>query len=147
MSFIMCSSAFENNGHLPIWYSAAGLNASPPFGWINEPGHSQSLALVCRAEDNRVHWVMWNIPPDLHTIYGKQPRNPVLENGIRQGWNSFGVAGWTGPEKRQRDCRLDFTLMALDKILDLPSNTNGEELTQACRNSLIETTGISCRYC
>lgn len=147
VAFKICSSAFENDGFLPGWYSAAGLNASPPFGWIDEPDGCQSLALVCKAEDGRAHWVVWNIPPDLHTVYGKQPRNPVLESGIRQGWNSFGVAGWTGPEKKQSDCRLTFTLMALDTLLELPADTDGEELVRACTDNILATASITCRYC
>lgn len=147
VAFKISSSAFENDGFLPGWYSAAGLNASPPFGWIDEPDGCQSLALVCKAEDGRAHWVVWNIPPDLHTVYGKQPRNPVLESGIRQGWNSFGVAGWTGPEKKQSDCRLTFTLMALDTLLELPADTDGEELVRACTDNILATASITCRYC
>ena len=147
LAFDICSSAFEHDGFLPGWYSAAGLNASPPFGWRDEPPGCRSLALVCRAEDGRAHWVMWNIPPDLHTVYGKQPRNPVLDSGIRQGWNSFGVAGWTGPEKKNSDCRLTFTLLALDSLLELPADTDGDELTRTCQDHILASTSIACRYC
>lgn len=147
MSFNLCSSAFENGGYLPGWYSVAGLNASPPIGWADAPEGSLSLALVCRCEEGNTHWVMWNIPPGLRTLYGKQPRNAVLENGIRQGWNSFGVSGWTGPEKKQEHCLLTFTLMALDTVLDLPADTGGEELFEVCRNHLLATASMTCRYC
>jgi Raf kinase inhibitor-like YbhB/YbcL family protein len=147
LAFNISSSAFENEGFLPGWYCAAGLNASPPFGWIDEPEDSRSLALVCTAEDGRCHWVVWNIPPDMHTIYGKQPRNSVLENGIRQGWNSFGVSGWTGPEKKKSNCRLVFNLMALDSALELPADTDGDELNRACQGHVLATASIACRYC
>jgi phosphatidylethanolamine-binding protein (PEBP) family uncharacterized protein len=90
---------------------------------------------------------MWNIPPELQTVYGKQPRNSVLENGIRQGWNSFGVSGWTGPEQKQENCLLTFTLTALDSLLDLPADTDGEELHRVCQEKQLATASISCRYC
>ena len=77
MAFKICSSAFSDGGYLPGWYSSSGLNVSPPFGWAGEPGGTKSLALICSSSRNRVRWVLWNIPNDSRTIYGRLPPSVI----------------------------------------------------------------------
>ncbi|HOP26909.1 MAG TPA: YbhB/YbcL family Raf kinase inhibitor-like protein [Candidatus Sabulitectum sp.] len=145
MEFKLCSSAFCQGDHLPAWYCGAGLNASPPFGWDGEPEGTVSLALICRSSAGNVHWVMWNIPNTLKTIYGKQPSEGKLSDGIIQGVNDFGDTGWTGPEGRKEGMSLTLTLYALDSRLGLSDPAaNAERLMASMKGHILKEASLTC---
>ncbi len=100
MAFKVCSSAFTDGGYLPDWYSSAGINASPPFGWAEEPDGTKSLALVCLSSQGNVLWVLWNIPTGKKTVYGRLPAERSLSSGMCQGVNDLLGIGWTGPVEK-----------------------------------------------
>lgn len=125
MEFKICSSAFTDGGYLPGWYASSGLNASPPFGWAEDPEGTMSLALMCTSSIDKVLWVLWNIPNSRKTIYGRLPAESILPSGMRQGLNDLLGIGWTGPAEKLPDLVLTFSLYALDESLDIP----GEEVT------------------
>ncbi len=145
MEFKVCSSAFNEGEFLPEWYSGSGLNASPPIGWDGEPEGTVSLALICTSSRNKVHWLMWNIPNTLKTVYGKLPRDSVLEDGSRQGLNDFGEIGWTGPQGNSEDLRLKITLYALDRRLDISGSAiKAADLTVAMKGHVLREACLGC---
>lgn len=118
MEFKVSSSAFSQGDFLPEWYKTGDLNCSPPLGWACAPEGTVSLALLCRSNENRVHWILWNIPAEMDTIYGKLPPERKLSGGLRHGLNDFANIGWTGPEKKESGLELTVYLFALDCNLD-----------------------------
>lgn len=127
MEFKVISSAFVNKGYLPVWYTLPGLNASPPFGWAEEPEGTETLALICLSSKGNVLWVLWNIPNSIKTIYGRLPAESFLSDGMRQGVNDLQSMGWAGPAEKLPDLSLTFSLYALDTTLNIP----GEDVTAA----------------
>ena len=147
MEFKICSSAFPDGGYLPGWYSASGLNASPPFGWAEEPQSTESLALICRSSRNKVLWVLWNIPIDNKTIYGRLPAERDLPKGMHQGLNDILAVGWTGPTEKLPDLSLEFTLYALDTLLDIPDvDVTAQILESAMDGHILKKASVSCVY-
>lgn len=145
MEFKVCSSAFTEGDSLPAWYCSDDLNASPPLGWDGEPEETVSLAVVCRSSANRVHWVLWNIPNTTRTIYGKQPREGRLHEGIIQGVNDFGNTGWTGPSVREEGLFITVHLFALDCILDLVDpEADTKTLISSMKDHILKEASVTC---
>jgi len=61
------SSAFSNNGNIPIKYSCDGEKISPDLEIADVPANAQSLALILEDPDSPMgtftHWLVWNIDP------------------------------------------------------------------------------------
>ncbi len=147
MEFKICSSAFTDGGYLPCWYSSLGLNASPPFGWAEEPEGTSSLALICSSSQGEVLWVLWNIPNTRKTIYGRLPAEGILSDGMRQGVNDLLCTGWTGPAEKLPDLSLTFVLYALDAILDISDgDVSAPLLESAMKGHILGETTLSCVY-
>lgn len=147
MEFKVCSSAFADGGYLPGWYTSSGLNASPPFGWAEEPEGTESLALMCFSSRGKVLWVLWNIPNEKKTIYGRLPAEEVLPGGMRQGINDLLGTGWTGPTEKLPDLSLTFTLYALDQSLDIPDeDVTASVLESAMEEHILGEATVTCIY-
>ena len=92
-----------------------GVNSSPPLDWSGVPAAAKGLALIVEEPEERlssaakqsytfvpssasVHWVLFNIPPDVTTLPGAIPTSTeVLPDGTVQGMNDFGQIGYSGP--------------------------------------------------
>jgi len=147
MSFKVCSSAFKNGGYLPGWYSSSGLNASPPFGWAEEPEATESLSMICSSSLGKVLWVLWNVPNTRKTVYGRLPAQKSLSGGMCQGTNDLLGTGWTGPVEKLPGLSLTFTLYALDTVLHIPETDVTAELLETAMEGHIQGTAtISCVY-
>ncbi len=151
MAFKLISSAFRDGGYIPPWYSRSGGDSSPPLGWTDPPGDARSLALIvmCRDEDtgkDYCHWVLYNIPPEGDTIYGKQPHSDAFDDGTQQGVNSFGEVGWDGPDDDLPDQTLVFRLYALDRRLDLPGGASHRDVLAAMEGHVLQTAELVGRY-
>lgn len=147
MEFKICSSAFTDRGYLPGWYALSGINASPPFGWAEEPEGTISLALICTSSRDKVHWVLWNIPNNNKTIYGRLPAESILPGGMCQGVNDLLGTGWTGPVEKMADLSFNFSLYALDLKLDLcEEEVTASILLEAMEGHILGVTSVSCLY-
>lgn len=97
-----------------------------------------------------MHWVLFDIPADVHELPAGLPRTPILENGSRQGncWGvtSFSRMGYHRPlPPPGQPHRYRFTLSALDQQLALPAGATAAEVRSAMeKHALAETvlTGI-----
>jgi hypothetical protein len=88
-----------------------------------------------------VHWLMYNIPPDLRGIAEDVRReNPAASaSGALQGKNSNLKLGWTGmaPPKGDTPHHYHFQLFALDKPLDIGAGTGRSVLIDAMAGHVI----------
>ncbi len=145
MEFKVCSSAFNQGGFLPEWYKADNLNSSPPLGWACQPEGTVSLAVVCKSNENRVHWVLWNIPGTVDTIYGKLPGERELPGGLRHGLNDFAEIGWTGPSRKDHELHLTVYMFALDCKLHKPeTDFTAADLMRAMDGHIIGEATLTC---
>ena len=132
--------------------SANVPNISPPLAWEGLPDGTVSLALIMDSLEvegaERVHWVMWNMPPSLTGLEESVEHSDKLPDGTAQGTNGAEEVGYLGPcppvivttfgmqgsvgEGKKRDIeRYYFKLYALDTMLDLPPSTTKADLLQA----------------
>jgi len=97
----LSSAAFVEGGMIPSRFSCDDVNVSPPLAWEGVPVNTKTLALIVDDPDALagiwVHWVMFNIPPQIQNFSESVPHDKVLANGAIQGINDFRKFGYGGP--------------------------------------------------
>ena len=126
------SKAFEEVGKIPLKYTCHGQDISPPISISDVPVNTQSLALILVDPDapsgKFVHWVVYNIPPDIMELNENIEKIEKLDNGIIQGINDFGRIGYGGPCPPFGTHRYYFKLYALDTRLKVLSGIRETDL-------------------
>jgi phosphatidylethanolamine-binding protein (PEBP) family uncharacterized protein len=87
MAMTLNSPAFKQNGHIPAKYTCEGEDVSPPLAWEGVPNGAKSLVLIIDDPDAPdpkaptmvwVHWVVYNIPPEIRALPGGQGRREFI---------------------------------------------------------------------
>lgn len=140
------SSAFSNNGVIPLKYSAYGDDISPALKWSGAPAGTKSFALMVEDPDAMnpkpfVHWLAANIPADVTEIAEALQKTEVAAalKGAQQGANHTSKTGWYGPRPPAGDPphRYHFQVFALDKVLTLPTGFNRQALLAAMKGHVL----------
>lgn len=127
------STAFQNEGMIPLKYTCDGTNINPPLDVEHIPEEAKCLALIVDDPDapvgTWVHWVVWNIPVTHH----------IKENEIYgiEGLNDFQQHHYGGPCPPSGTHHYYFKVYALDALLDLPVNATKEKLEKAMSEHII----------
>ena len=141
VNMILSSPVFLHNQYIPAKYSCNGLDINPPLRIKGVPAGAQSLAFIVDDPDapngDWVHWLVWNIKPEIKEI--EENSVPV---GAVQGITSFGQNKWGGPCPPTGTHHYHFKLYALDKVLDLGTQSNKAELEQAMNGHILETSEL-----
>lgn len=132
------SPAFQNNGHIPDKYAGRGNDISPPLKWENVPKGTLSFAVICTDPDAEgapwVHWVLFNIPSTLNSL-GEDSENLPTDSLL--GTNSWGNIDYQGPNPPQGTHHYQFTLYALDTVLNLKEGATKAELLKAMEGHIL----------
>lgn len=144
----MESDAFLDGGTIPKRHGYKNGNHSPPLRVGSVPEGAKSLALVMDDPDAMgavgkiwVHWVMWNIPPEVSQVAeGETPA------GCLQGTNDFGERGYGGPAPPDREHTYVFKLYALDCMLDCKEGSTKAQLEDAMGSHVIASGLLRGRY-
>lgn len=145
----LTSSAFKEGGIIPSVYTCEGKNINPPLEISNVPGSAKSLVLIMddpdvppylRPDGMYDHWVVFNMPPDLHNI-----AEHAVPKGL-EGKNTNGQNGYIGPCPPDREHRYFFKLYALDKMLDLHSGATKSQVEKAMDGHIIAEHHLMGRY-
>jgi Raf kinase inhibitor-like YbhB/YbcL family protein len=134
------SPAFREGEWLPRLHTGEGRDLSPALRWREVPEKVRSFALRLDDPDAPaglwIHWVLFDIPAEVHELPEGVSRLPSLENGARHGscWgvNSFSRIGYHGPKPPPGPPhRYRFTLTALDRTLELPAGASPDVVRHA----------------
>jgi len=149
------SGSFAHGEVIPVRHTCDGDNSSPPLAWSGVPAGARSLALIVDDPDAPdpaapkrlyVHWVLYNIPPDVSRLDEGLPRSPVPE-GAREGLNDSGHPGYTGPCPPIGRHRYFHTLHALDTVLpDLGARAVRADLDAAMKGHVLASTQVMGTY-
>ena len=105
-SIVFTSPVFHEKRRIPKKHTCTQISAnvpniSPPLGWEGLPDGTVSLALIMDSLEiegaERVHWVMWNMPPTLTGLEENVGHAEKLADGTAQGANGSGEVGYLGP--------------------------------------------------
>lgn len=134
----IASPAFFDGASVPVLYTCASENVSPPFEFRDFPAETRSLVLVVEDRDATpqpwVHWLVFNIPPATTIV----PARHIPRGGI-EGIANGGTHGYEGPCPKyfSGTHHYHFQLHALDITLDLPASADKLQVTTAMQNHVI----------
>ena len=137
------SSAFEPGQPIPTRHTADGPDDSPPLGWSGAPEGTRSFTLICDDPDapmgTWVHWVLYNLPPEVNELPEGIPTDPRLPDGSCQGKNDFGRFGYGGPSPPPgKPHRYFFKVYALDSMLELGPGATKADIEQEMSGHIME---------
>lgn len=144
------STAFTADGMIPSLYTCDGQDISPDLHWDAPPTGTQSLALIVDDPDAPgeifVHWVLYDLPPEIHQLPKAIAAQAELPGGGVQGKNDFGNLGYGGPCPPNGIHRYFFKLYALDRQLGLKSGATKAQLEAAMNGHILAAAELIGRY-
>jgi len=150
MEMTVESTAFGEGEFIPSKYTCDGENVSPPLSWSEPPESTRSLVLISDDPDapmgTWVHWVVYNIPPDVRGFPERMPSSPVLPDGTLQGKTDFGTTGYGGPCPPSGIHRYFFKVYALDTVLDLKEGATKKQVVRAMEGHVIAQGRLMGKY-
>lgn len=126
----LTSRGFEDGRTMPVKYSQAGEELSPPLAWSGAPDTVRSFVLIFHdldavsgqaGTDDVLHWMMWSIPGTATSLPEGIPHGPQMADGTRQisvsgPYYRGPAAPATGPVHHYV-----FELFALDTLVEVPA--------------------------
>lgn len=151
MTLELKSPDFAAGGTIPTQFTCDGADVSPALQWNAPPAAAQSLALIADDPDapvgTWVHWVLYDLPPNLRSLAQSVPKKEQLADGSRQGRNDFGKIGYGGPcPPSGKPHRYFFKLYALDSKLNLPSGSSKKDVERAMQGHILAQGEYMGRY-
>ena len=144
------SSAFTEGSVMPAKYTCDGQDISPPLEWKNIPAGTKSFALITDDPDapmgTWVHWVAYNIPPNINKIDENVKPEKEFKDGMRQGSNSWPKIGYGGPCPPSGTHRYYFKLYALDTMLELKPGATKVQVLQATKGHVLAEAQLMGKY-
>lgn len=140
------SPAFKNNQMIPEKFTCDGSDVSPVLEWMEIPEKTKSLVLICDDPDapvgTWVHWVFYDIPPDVRGLPENVGSDEHPACGGTQGRSDFGVIGYGGPCPPGGTHRYFFKLYALDALLKLAPGSRKNEVVKAMEGRIVDRTEL-----
>ena len=129
------STAFSNNGLIPMKYSCEGDKVSPPLTISGIPAGAKSLAIILHDPDAArqggfTHWVVWNIDVADNTL-------PENFTGADQGLNGTGKPGYIGMCPPTGTHHYHFMVYALDTKLNIDAKTDKAGLEKSMEGHIL----------
>jgi Raf kinase inhibitor-like YbhB/YbcL family protein len=148
----LTSTAFEPDGAIPLKYACTGANVSPALNWSDPPTGTQSFALVVDDPDATsttaaVHWSIYAIPSVRRALAENTAKKSTLPDGSRQGKNSAGKVGYSGPcPDPGKLHHYFFKLYALDNIPDLKAKAKIADVEAGIKGHVLAKAELIGRY-
>ena len=143
------STAFSEGEMIPKEYTCDGQDISPPLAWTGVPAGTKSLALIADDPDapvgTWVHWVAFNIPPDVTELPEAIPTD-ALPTGGTHGTNSWRRPGYGGPCPPGGTHRYFFKLYALDTELALKAGASKKDVEKAMKGHILAEAQLMGKY-
>ena len=93
MNIQITSTAFADGQPIPVKYTCAGPNVSPPLQWANAPAGTKSFALIADDPDapmgTWVHWVIYDLPPATTSLAENLPAVAGTSGRLETGCQRF----------------------------------------------------------
>ena len=151
MSIVLTSPAFSEGGVIPKRHAGEGDNLSPALSWSGFPSSTKSFVLQVEDPDapsgTFIHWVLFNIPPEVKQLTEGLPEKSVLPGIGQQGTNDAQETGYFGPYPPPgKPHRYFFKIFAVDRMLDLSAGCTSSQIQKAMRDHILETGSLMGTY-
>ena len=152
MTLVLSSSSFEPGKAIPARHTCEGGDISPALTWSGAPPKTKSFSLVVDdpdAPDPRapkmtwVHWVLYNIPPDVAALAEGADGLPAA---ARQGRNDWKATGYRGPCPPVGRHRYFHKLYALDALLPDLGEPDKAALERAMKGHILAEAALIGTY-
>lgn len=153
---VVTSSAFKDGEMIPSRYTLNGGNASPDISWKGAPNDCKSFVVIATDHDIPMsklrlftwnHWVVYNIPPDVRLLPEAVSAIQNLDNGAKQGMNSFRKTGYGGPCPPFGTHRYYFKVYAVDIKIDLePKDAVKKKVLKAIKGHILSEGVLMGKY-
>ena len=145
------TSEFSSGGAIPSKFTCDGSDVSPALEWTEPPSGTKALALIVDDPDapggTFVHWVLFDLPPNVRSLAGGVSKEREFSNAARQGENDFGKIGYNGPcPPRGRPHRYFFKLYALDAKTKLKAGAGKADLERAMKGHVLAHAEVMGKY-
>src|ERR1700721_2117367 len=91
ISLTLSTLSFLPGGNIPEQFTCHGANLSPSLSWGSLPADTKRGAFVVTDPGplfgSYVHWILYNLSPQLSHLAEGVPRSEVLPNGANEGLN------------------------------------------------------------
>ena len=162
---VLTSPAFTDGEAIPGKHACYGQDVSPPLSWSGVPSDAKSVALVVfetdergsgrqgggagfgvagqvgEAEDDRFHWLLYDLPPDATELPETIRHNDAQRVGGTHGTNDFDRLGWGGPCPPFGPGSVHlyyFMIYALDRELALAEGATKLEVVEALEGHVLD---------
>lgn len=140
----LTTTAWPDGDPIPVKYSQAGEQVSPPLTWTNVPAGTASFVLHMhdpdvarnRTTEDQVHWLVWNIPGTATGLPEGVPKGAELPDGSRQISASGPVYRGPGAPATGPVHHYTFEIYALDTKLDVPPGADAWETRAAVMKAM-----------
>ncbi len=146
--FSLESNAFANDEVIPRKHGYKNGNFSPQLTINHIPKNTSSLVLIMDDPDAMaavgkvwVHWVVWNIDPEITEI-----EENSIPFGCMEGKTDFGEIEYGGPAPPDKEHTYIFKLYALDIKLDSVEGSTKNQIEKDMQNHIIAETSLKGRY-
>jgi Raf kinase inhibitor-like YbhB/YbcL family protein len=126
----LTSDGWTDGGTIPVKYTQAATQTSPPLAWTNVPDGVASFVLIVHdvdaaignGTDDVLHWMLWNIPAASRSLPEGIPQGNELPDQTRQISISGPYYRGPGALAAGPPHHYVFELFALDTMLpDIPA--------------------------
>ena len=136
---------------IPRKYTCDVEDVSPPLSWTQPPAGTKSMVLICDDPDapvgTWVHWVLYNLSPDVTELPEGVPPNEIVLGGAMQGTNDFRRIGYGGPcPPRGPAHRYFFKLYAVDYQPKLRPGARKKDVLKAIEGHILAEGQLMGRY-
>ena len=147
-AFNVTTSAFLDEGILPVLYTCDGKDISPQLAWANPPDKTKSFAVIASdpmaPKGTFYHWLLFNVPAKTTEI--DEGMKTVIKGAVL-GKNDFGKEQYNGPCPPKGTAHTYiFTVYALDSTLPLKAGAASKEVIAAMQKHIVGQTKLTAVY-
>jgi Raf kinase inhibitor-like YbhB/YbcL family protein len=137
---ILQSISFSSGAEIPPSYTCKGEGVSPEVSWEGAPDQAKSYVLIATDWDgptprlrlgNFTHWILYNIPQDVHEIKSAATTAELAQKKIEIGNNSSDAAAYAPPCPPLGKHRYLFRVYALDVAQIHPASRDRDGVMDA----------------
>jgi len=137
------SALFRHGEHIPQMFTCLGQNINPPLQFENVPPNAKSMVLIFEDVDSTprpwTHWMLFDIP-----VTTTEVTEATIPNSATEGLANNHSFGYEGPCPKyfKGTHHYWFRLYALDTKLNLPAQTEREEVEAKMKDHIVERAGL-----